>query len=80
MANKMSIISRYDKEVIEELIPKLTDAQNNAIVHFGTQMYYDGWSEWGPRFFVAGMLTGIVSIAAPLIYDKLNKQKKTDDQ
>lgn len=78
MVNKTSIITRYDVKVIEELMPTLTDAQNNAIVHFGAQMYHDGWYEWGPRFFVAGMLTGIVSIAAPLIYDKLKKQKTSD--
>ena len=80
MVNKMSVISRFDKEIIDELIPTLTDAQNNAIMHFGAQMYHDGWYEWGPRFFFAGMLTGIVSIAAPLIYDKLKKQKTSDEQ
>ncbi len=78
MVNKMSIISRYDVKVIEELIPTLTDAQNSALVHFGAQMYHDGWFEWGPRFFAAGMLTGIVSIAAPLIYAKLKNQKTSD--
>lgn len=81
MANKTSIISSAEIEIVNQLLKNATDEQRNAIMRFGAQMYHDGWSDYWLAFFALGWIFSFgTTVVVLLAENKSKKNKDTDNK
>ena len=73
------VITTHTEEVVNDILAKATEEEQEALIAFGSKMYYDGWMEWGPRFCALGLGIGAaLGTVATIGIMKLRKARQTE--
>ena len=73
------VITAHTEEVINDILAKATGEELEALIAFGSKMYHDGWTEWGPWFLALGLSIGAaLGAGVTIAVKKLKEARQTE--